>query len=44
MNCIALLSYAHSPVWGEGFDSARKELTEFVGHWHNTAMQAAITA
>jgi hypothetical protein len=40
MNCIALLSYARPPGSGDGFDSARKEITEFVGHWNGTAMQA----
>jgi mannobiose 2-epimerase len=41
MNCIALLSYARPPGSDEGIDSARKEITEFVGHWNGTAMQTA---
>jgi len=41
MNCIALLSYARSSGWGEGFDSARNEIMEFVGHWHSTAAETA---
>jgi mannobiose 2-epimerase len=41
MNCIALLSYAHSPAWGEGFDRARREITEFVAHWNHIASQPA---
>jgi hypothetical protein len=41
MNCIALLSYARSSPWGEGFDEARKDITEFVGHWHSTAAETA---
>lgn len=41
MNCIALLSYARPPGWGEGFDAARREIAEFVGHWNQTAMQAS---
>jgi len=41
MNCIALLGYARSSPWGEGFDRARKEITEFVGHWHSTAAETA---
>ena len=41
MNCIALLSYARPPESGDGFDSARKEITEFVDHWNGVAMQTA---
>jgi len=41
MNCIALLSYARPPESGDGFDGARKEITEFVDHWNGVAMQTA---
>jgi mannobiose 2-epimerase len=41
MNCIALLSISRSPEWGEGFETARKEIMEFVGHWHAVAAQKA---
>ncbi len=41
MNCIALLSYARANGWGEGFERARKEIMDFVGHWHSAAAETA---